>query len=128
MQRRGTTDHFVRVLAGRRGGRIDAAALAALRLGLYELLFSEAADHAAVDQAVELAKAGTRRAARRTGAPAPLRDSSTRSCAAPRPSATSCSRASTTRPPAGAAVAHSYPQWLARDVVGGARREPRRGC
>ena len=65
VQRRGTTDHFVRVLAGRRGGRIDAAALAALRLGLYELLWSETADHAAVDQAVELAKGGIRR----SGAP-----------------------------------------------------------
>src|SRR4051812_39222164 len=61
VQRRGTSDHLIGVLAGRRGGKIDAAALAALRLGLYELLFSEAADHAAVDQAVELAKQGTRR-------------------------------------------------------------------
>ena len=65
VQRRGTADHFVQVLAGRRGGRVDAAALAALRLGLYELLWSETADHAAVDQAVELAKgnAGGRRQA-----------------------------------------------------------------
>ena len=30
-------------------------------------------------------------------------------------------RRSTTRPRQGAAIAHSYPQWLARDVVGGAR-------
>ena len=65
VQRRATSDHMIGVLAGRRGGRVDAAALAALRLGLYELLFSATADHAAVDQAVELAKAGSRR----SGAP-----------------------------------------------------------
>ena len=49
---------------------IDAAALAALRLGLYELLFSDATpDHAAVDQAVELAKAApARRGAAGAGA------------------------------------------------------------
>ena len=87
--------------------------LAALRLGLYELLFADGdADHAAVDQAVELAKGA---AAAAHAAPA----SSTRSCAAPRASATSCSAAldddSTRR---GAALAHSVPVWLARAVVG----------
>ena len=57
VQRRGTSDHLIAELARRR--RVDAAALAALRLGLYELMFSDhPADHAAVDQAVELAKAG----------------------------------------------------------------------
>jgi 16S rRNA (cytosine967-C5)-methyltransferase len=34
VQRRATSDHIVGLLAGRRGGRIDDAALAALRLGL----------------------------------------------------------------------------------------------
>ncbi|MGH2952945.1 MAG: transcription antitermination protein NusB, partial [Solirubrobacterales bacterium] len=66
-QRRGTSDHLVEQLADRPATKLDPAALAALRLGVYELLFAAAVpDHAAVDQAVELAKAGMRR----DGAPA----------------------------------------------------------
>ncbi len=113
VQRRGTTDHFVRVLAGRRGGRVDAAALAALRLGLYELLWSETADHAAVDQAVELAKGGIRR----SGAPhGRARAASGFVNALLRRAASEhdellASLDDTT--PAGAAIAHSYPDWLA---------------
>lgn len=114
VQRRGTTDHLVGVLAGRRGGRIDAAAMAALRLGLYELLFSEAADHAAVDQAVELAKGGLRR----SGAPHGRARAATgfvnallRRAAAEREHLLGELDDST---PEGAAVAHSYPEWLAR--------------
>ncbi len=57
VQRRGTTDHFVAALAGRSVERIDPPLRAALRLGLFELFFAPgAADHAAVDQAVALAK------------------------------------------------------------------------
>jgi len=56
VQRRGTSDHFIELLAGRRVGRIDPPLLAALRLGLYELLWAGGAQHAAVDQAVALAK------------------------------------------------------------------------
>ncbi len=56
VQRRGTSDHFVELLAGRRPERIDPPLLAALRLGLYELLWAGSAQHAAVDQAVALAK------------------------------------------------------------------------
>ncbi|KAA0265771.1 MAG: 16S rRNA (cytosine(967)-C(5))-methyltransferase RsmB, partial [Acidobacteria bacterium] len=57
VQRRGTSDHFAAALTGRSPQRIDAPLLAALRLGLYELLFAAAgAEHAAVDQAVALAK------------------------------------------------------------------------
>ena len=72
-------------------------ALAALRLGLYELLFSDAAaDHAAVDQAVELAKGGRARRPRRRAAAgfvnAVLRRAAARARGAPR-------RRSTTRPP-----------------------------
>jgi 16S rRNA (cytosine967-C5)-methyltransferase len=112
VQRRGTSDHLIRVLAGRRGGRIDAAALAALRLGLYELLFSEAADHAAVDQAVELAKQGTRRAGRphgRARAASGFVNALLRRAAAERDELLAGLDDSTV---AGAAVAHSYPDWL----------------
>lgn len=68
VQRRGSTDHFIAELTGRSVKRLDAPVLAALRLGLHELLFAgegHEADHAAVDQAVELAKGpgGRRRGA-----------------------------------------------------------------
>jgi 16S rRNA (cytosine967-C5)-methyltransferase len=57
VQRRGTTDVAIERLAGRSTRLLDPPVLAALRLGLYELLFADATpDHAAVDQAVELVK------------------------------------------------------------------------
>jgi 16S rRNA (cytosine967-C5)-methyltransferase len=112
VQRRGTSDHLIGVLAGRRGGRVDAAAMAALRLGLYELLFSEAADHAAVDQAVELAKQGMRRSGGRHGrarAASGFVNALLRRAVAERTELLASLDDST---PAGAAVAHSYPEWL----------------
>jgi 16S rRNA (cytosine967-C5)-methyltransferase len=58
VQRRGTADVAIERLAGRSTRLLDPPVLAALRLGLYELLFADATpDHAAVDQAVELVKA-----------------------------------------------------------------------
>jgi 16S rRNA (cytosine967-C5)-methyltransferase len=108
VQRRGTADAAIERLAERSTRLLDPPLLAALRLGLYELLFADATpDHAAVDQAVELAKRGgaahaaglvnavLRRAARERGplAESLLGDDST---------------------PELAAVAHSAPLWLAR--------------
>jgi 16S rRNA (cytosine967-C5)-methyltransferase len=108
VQRRATADAAIERLAERSPGLLDPPVLAALRLGLYELLFADATpDHAAVDQAVELVKragaahaaglvnAVLRRAARERGAlsEALLGDDST---------------------PERAAVAHSVPLWLAR--------------
>ncbi len=107
VQRRGTADAAIERLAGRSIRRLDPPVLAALRLGLYELLFSDGTpDHAAVDQAVELVKgAGAAHASglvnavlRRAGreraelTAALLDDDSTA---------------------AAAAVAHSAPTWLA---------------
>ncbi len=107
VQRRGTSDVAIERLAGRSTRLLDPPVLAALRLGLYELLFADATpDHAAVDQAVELVKAaGAAHAAgfanailRRAGrerdrlTASLLEDDST---------------------PAAAAVADSAPQWLA---------------
>ena len=106
VQRRGTSDAVIRELAERSPRLLDPPVLAALRLGLYELLFADATpDHAAVDQAVELAKgagaghaaglvnAVLRRAIReRERLLEPLGKEST---------------------PASAAVAHSVPVWLA---------------
>jgi 16S rRNA (cytosine967-C5)-methyltransferase len=58
VQRRGTADAAIARLADRPPARLDAPVAAALRLGLYELLFADATpDHAAVDQAVESVKA-----------------------------------------------------------------------
>jgi 16S rRNA (cytosine967-C5)-methyltransferase len=112
VQRKGTSDHLIGVLAGRRGGKIDAAALAALRLGLYELLFCQTAEHAAVDQAVELAKQGTRRAGRphgRARAASGFVNALLRRAAAEREELLGGVVEST---PPGAAEAHSYPLWL----------------
>ena len=54
----GTTDAAIERLVERPAPALDPPVLAALRLGLYELLFADATpDHAAVDQAVELVKA-----------------------------------------------------------------------
>src|SRR6185503_6488174 len=108
VQRRGTTDAAIAELADRSTRLLDPPVLAALRLGLYELLFADGTpDHAAVDQAVELVKATDarhasgfvnailRRAAREREAlrAALLEDDST---------------------PEAAATAHSAPLWLAR--------------
>lgn len=108
VQRRGTSDAAIERLAERSVRLLDPPVLAALRLGLYELLFADATpDHAAVGQAVELTKtagaahaaglvnAVLRRAARERAAlsAALLEDDST---------------------PEKAAVAHSAPLWLAR--------------
>jgi 16S rRNA (cytosine967-C5)-methyltransferase len=108
VQRRGTLDAAVGRLADRSPNLLDPPVLAALRLGLYELLFGDATpDHAAVDQAVESVKAAgaahasglvnavLRRAARERGdlVATLLDDDST---------------------PEAAAVAHSVPLWLAR--------------
>ncbi|MGA9876956.1 MAG: transcription antitermination factor NusB, partial [Solirubrobacteraceae bacterium] len=57
IQRRGTLDHLTCRLAGRPAEKLDAPLLAALRLGLYELLYlSGAPDRAVVADCVELAK------------------------------------------------------------------------
>jgi 16S rRNA (cytosine967-C5)-methyltransferase len=107
VQRAGTSDHLIEVLSDRQASALDPPVVAALRLGLYELLFADATpDYAAVDQAVELAKrskggrrgSGLVNAVLRRGAAegaqiiAALDDST----------------------PEGAATAHSYPAWLAR--------------
>jgi 16S rRNA (cytosine967-C5)-methyltransferase len=116
VQRRGTADHLIEGLADRPVEAIDPGALAALRLGLYELLFADAAaDHAAVDQAVELAKAGVRRdgaAAGEARAVAGFANAVLRRVAAER-DALLASIADDSTPEA-AAIAYSYPPWLVR--------------
>lgn len=114
VQRRATSDHLIAVLARRRR-RIDSAALAALRLGLFELLFSDdPAEHAAVDEAVELAKAGALRSGAsddRARASSGFVNALLRRAAREREELLSSLDDST---PEGAAIAHSYPEWLVR--------------
>src|SRR5271168_957859 len=60
VQRKGTLDHLIERLAERPAAALDAPLLAALRLGLYELLYLRGApDYAVVADAVELAKTKT---------------------------------------------------------------------
>jgi 16S rRNA (cytosine967-C5)-methyltransferase len=105
VQRSGTLDFLIERLAERPVARLDARLLAALRLGLYELLYlGGAPDHAVVADGVELAKGGTRgghglvNAVLRRGA----REGA----------ALLAELAEET--PAQAAVKHSHPEWIAR--------------
>lgn len=106
VQRRGTNDHFAAMLTDRPVERIDPPLLAALRLGLFELLFSSGdADHAAVDQAVSLAKG---RGGQRRGAG--MVNAVLRRAAREREALLA---GLSDADPQGAAIAHSVPVWLA---------------
>jgi 16S rRNA (cytosine967-C5)-methyltransferase len=113
VQRRGTSDHLIDAVAERPPERLDPPVLAALRLGIYELLYSRSVPaHAVVDQAVELAKGGAGgRKRRRREAAAGLANAVLRRIAREREALLSGLDDST---PEGAATAHSYPAWLAR--------------
>ena len=110
VERRGTADDLIERLSGRAPERLDPPVAAALRLGLFELLFAAATpDHAAVDQAVELAKRGL-------GTDRPVRGPAGVVNAVLRRAARERERilgGLTDATPAEAAVAHSYPRWLA---------------
>jgi 16S rRNA (cytosine967-C5)-methyltransferase len=105
VQRKGTLDYLIECLADRSPEKLDTRLLAALRLGLYELLYlSGAPDHAVVADGVELAKGGARgghglvNAVLRRGVregPALLDGLSDET-------------------PAQAAIKHSHPEWIAR--------------
>ncbi len=106
IQRRATLDHVIERLAGRPSARLDAPVLAALRLGLYELLYLDGApDHAVVADCVELAKTGRSSAYNLVNAV--LRR-------ATREGAAALIGALREDTPEQAAIAHSHPQWLAR--------------
>lgn len=109
VQRRRTCDHFVARLARRRPEKIDPPLLAALRLGLFELLFDDgAAGYAAVDQAVELAKGGRDGNRRHRGAG--LVNAVLRRAAREREQLLAGLAEET--PPA-ASIRHSIPEWIA---------------
>ncbi len=108
VQRRGTSDAAIERLAERAPRLLDPPVLAGLRLGLFELLFTDATpDHAAVDQAVELVKlAGAAHASS-------LVNAVLRRASREREALTSSLLGSDSTPEA-AAVAHSAPLWLAQ--------------
>ncbi|MFZ1926410.1 MAG: 16S rRNA (cytosine(967)-C(5))-methyltransferase RsmB [Solirubrobacteraceae bacterium] len=106
IQRRATLDHVIERLADRPSARLDAPVLAALRLGLYELLYLDGApDHAVVADCVELAKTGRSSAYNLVNAV--LRRATREGVAA----LIGALREDT---PEQVAIAHSHPQWLAR--------------
>ena len=109
VQRRGTLDHLIARLAERPTGALDPPVLAALRLGLYELLYlGGSPDYAVVADAVELAK--TRIPSTRSGHG--LVNAVLRRAAREGPGALLGALADDT--PRQAAVKHSHPEWIAR--------------
>jgi 16S rRNA (cytosine967-C5)-methyltransferase len=113
VQRKATLDHLIAALAERPVEQLDSALLAAVRLGLYELLYlSGAPDRAVVADAVELSKRNARgghglvnavlRRATREGSAALLGSLGDET-------------------PSAAAVMHSHPEWIVRmwwDLLG----------
>jgi len=105
VQRKGTLDHVIEQLAGRPPERLDARVLAALRLGLYELLYlGGSPDYAVVADAVELAK---QRGSSGHGLVNAVMRRATREGSA-------LLDALTDDTPEDAAVKHSHPEWIAR--------------
>jgi 16S rRNA (cytosine967-C5)-methyltransferase len=104
VQRRATLDHLIAELAGRPVERLDAPVLAALRLGAFQLVFLDrVAAHAAVGEAVELAKAASPGGARLVNAVLRRAAREGRRRVEALPDAT----------PAQAALRHSHPEWIA---------------
>jgi 16S rRNA (cytosine967-C5)-methyltransferase len=108
VQRKGTSDAAIERLSGRAIRLLDPPVAAALRLGLYELLFADATpDHAAVDQAVELVKIA------KAGHASGFVNAILRRAAREREKLTADLLGDDSTAEA-AAVAHSAPLWLAR--------------
>lgn len=104
VQRRATLDHVASRLSDRPVSNLDPPVLAALRLGLLQLLFLDGiAEHAAVHESVELAKRGGRGGAGLVNA---VLRRATREGQA-------ILDALSDETPAGAATLHSAPLWLA---------------
>jgi 16S rRNA (cytosine967-C5)-methyltransferase len=104
VQRRATLDHVAAALADRRADSLDPPVLAAVRLGLYQVLFLRGvAEHAAVNESVELAKQFSRGGAT-------LVNAILRRAARERDELLA---ALDDRTPEHAAICHSVPLWLA---------------
>ncbi len=104
IQRVRTLDHGIEALGRRPVAKLDAPVRAALRLGAYQLGFSEVATHAAVNESVELVRAaGLERAVSFTNAVMRRLALGLRELLDSLPEAT----------PREAALRHSYPDWVA---------------
>jgi 16S rRNA (cytosine967-C5)-methyltransferase len=105
IQRVRTLDHGIEELGGRPVDRLDHPVQAALRLGAYQLAYSEVAVHAAVNESVELVRAsGLERAVRFANAVMRRLALGLRELAEALPEET----------PEQAALRHSYPDWVAQ--------------
>jgi 16S rRNA (cytosine967-C5)-methyltransferase len=103
VQRKATLDHVAAALSDRPLESLDAPILAALRLGLMQLLLMDGvADHAAVHESVELAKRHARAGSGLVNAVLRRARGEGRELLA----------ALDDRTPAGAAILHSVPDWL----------------
>jgi len=104
VQQRATLDHVITALAGRSPQRLEPAVLAALRLGVFQLVhLDRIPDHAAVDESVELVKADSPRGARLVNAVLRRAAREAGALVASLPEAT----------PEQAALRHSHPRWIA---------------
>jgi len=104
IQRRATLDHVASAFSSRPVAKLDPLVLAAVRLGLFQLLFlGGVADHAAVNESVELVKRSKRGGAGLVNAV--LRRAATDGRAVV--------DALDDADPRSAAILHSVPEWLA---------------
>jgi 16S rRNA (cytosine967-C5)-methyltransferase len=104
VQRVRTLDHAIETLGKRPVRKLDPPVRAALRLGAYQLVFSDVPAHAAVNETVELVRAARlERAVAFTNAVMRRLDAGARELVAALPEDT----------PTAAALKHSYPDWVA---------------
>ncbi len=105
IQRVRTLDHGIEELGGRPVAKLDPPVRAALRLGAYQLAYSEVAVHAAVNESVELVRAaGLERAVKFANAVLRRLTLGLRELVEALPEET----------PEQAALRHSYPDWVAQ--------------
>lgn len=104
VQRRATLDHVIAAFCSRPVAKLDPPVLAALRLGVFQLVFLDGvASHAAVNESVELVKREQRGGAQLVNAVLRRASRDGRALVAELDDAD----------PAGAALRHSVPEWLA---------------
>jgi 16S rRNA (cytosine967-C5)-methyltransferase len=105
VQRRATLDHVIETLSGRSLDRLEPAVVAALRLGIFQLVYLDRVpDHAAVGESVELAKAESRGGAGLVNAVLRRAAREAAALVGALPDGT----------PEEAALRHSHPEWIAR--------------
>jgi 16S rRNA (cytosine967-C5)-methyltransferase len=105
VQRAATLDHVIERLARRPAAMLDPPVLAALRLGVFQLVYLDRIPaHAAVTESVELAKADAPRGAGLVNAVLRRAAREARAIVAALPDATA----------AQAALKHSHPEWIAQ--------------